>query len=191
MGFNIDNYKGNYVMHCKTEEEAKDFCKYLHSLGRKWYAGNSYLKDTCWDDYEENTGYYFNKGTFGHIHTAYRYGYTILEWSDFMSTEFTKDKLESGMVVEYRNGERRLVVNRLFIGEIAYGSLGNFDENLKHKCGNSELDIVKVYKAYDNSFECMFKDYNLTLIWERKEVVKLTVKEICEKLGYDVEIVKE
>ena len=26
MKFNIDDYKGEYAMHCKTEEEAKDFC---------------------------------------------------------------------------------------------------------------------------------------------------------------------
>ena len=40
MKFNIDNYKGKYVMHCKTEEEAKIFCKYLHSIGRMWNNGN-------------------------------------------------------------------------------------------------------------------------------------------------------
>lgn len=29
MKFNIDDYKGKYVMHCKTEEEAIDFANYL------------------------------------------------------------------------------------------------------------------------------------------------------------------
>lgn len=32
-------------------------------------------------------------------------------------------------------------------------------------------------------------DYKL--IWERKEKRKMTVSEICKKLGYDIEIVKE
>ena len=36
MRFNIEDYKGKYAMHCKTEEAAKDFCNYLDSLGRKW-----------------------------------------------------------------------------------------------------------------------------------------------------------
>jgi hypothetical protein len=33
MMFNIDDYKGKYVMHCKTEEEAEVFCRYLVSIG--------------------------------------------------------------------------------------------------------------------------------------------------------------
>ena len=41
MRFNIEDYKGNYVMHCKTEEEAEIFCKYLHSIGRTWSTGVS------------------------------------------------------------------------------------------------------------------------------------------------------
>lgn len=32
--FNIEDYKGDFVMHCKTEEEAKDFCRYLDALTR-------------------------------------------------------------------------------------------------------------------------------------------------------------
>lgn len=36
MKFNINKYEGNYAMHCKTEEEAKIFCRYLDSVGRKW-----------------------------------------------------------------------------------------------------------------------------------------------------------
>jgi hypothetical protein len=30
MNFNIDDYKGKYVMHCKTKEEARSFCDYFH-----------------------------------------------------------------------------------------------------------------------------------------------------------------
>lgn len=46
MKFNIDDYKGKYAMHCKTEEEARDFCNYLHSIGRVWNSGGDYLGDT-------------------------------------------------------------------------------------------------------------------------------------------------
>ena len=34
--FDFGNYKGRYAMHCKTEEEAKEFCKVMHEAGRKW-----------------------------------------------------------------------------------------------------------------------------------------------------------
>ena len=29
MKFNFDDYKGKYVMHCKTREEARSFCDYF------------------------------------------------------------------------------------------------------------------------------------------------------------------
>ena len=32
MKFNIDDYKGKYVMHCKTKEEVESFRKYLSSV---------------------------------------------------------------------------------------------------------------------------------------------------------------
>lgn len=32
------------MVHCKTEEEAKDFCKQMHEHGMKWCNGESYLK---------------------------------------------------------------------------------------------------------------------------------------------------
>ena len=35
MNFDLKNYLGYYVMHCKTEEEAENFCKFLHENGRE------------------------------------------------------------------------------------------------------------------------------------------------------------
>lgn len=32
--FDIEKYKDNYVMHCKTEAEAKSFCRYLDVRNR-------------------------------------------------------------------------------------------------------------------------------------------------------------
>ena len=43
MKFDINDYKGKYTMHCKTEEEAKDFCEYLHSVGRRWRTDQPYI----------------------------------------------------------------------------------------------------------------------------------------------------
>lgn len=97
MKFNIDDYKGNYVMHCKTEEEAEIFCKYLHSIGYKWANGDSYLSKNYWNDYKESTCYDFNKGQIGnkeYFEEAIAIGYTILEMEDFMSdTMSNKDRI--------------------------------------------------------------------------------------------------
>lgn len=47
--FNWNEFKntGNRIaVHCKTEEEAVDFCKQMHEHGMKWRDGNSYLELT-------------------------------------------------------------------------------------------------------------------------------------------------
>lgn len=50
--FDFGNYKGKYAMHCKTEKEAKEFCKVMHDAGREWCNGTSYIRNECWDVYE-------------------------------------------------------------------------------------------------------------------------------------------
>ena len=64
MKFNIDDYKGNYVMHCKTEEEAEDFCRYLDSLNRKWCNNKKYTEENYWQYYQDETCYDFNDNSF-------------------------------------------------------------------------------------------------------------------------------
>ena len=106
MKFNINNYKGNYVMHCKTEEEATDFCNYMHNIGRRWCSGESYLNRTCWDWYQKNTAYNFNGNSYANVKFYIENKYTILEWSDFMKKkEFTKADLKTGDIVMRRNGK--------------------------------------------------------------------------------------
>ena len=94
MKFDLKNYKGYYAMHCKTEEEAENFCEFLHKNGRKWANGESYLHHTYWDHYCENTVYCFNEACFDCIKRDTKY--EILEWSDYMNKEFTFDNLQVG-----------------------------------------------------------------------------------------------
>lgn len=93
MKFNINDYKGKYVMHCKTEEEAKDFCNYLHSIGRTWSDGDSYKENSFYKDYGTNTVYFFNEGLFSDVNCAEEYEYTILEWSK-VKRIMTSNKVE-------------------------------------------------------------------------------------------------
>lgn len=87
MKFDIEKYTGNYVMHCKTEEEARDFCKYLDSIGRTWLSGAKYVDNSHWSDYGPNTTYWFNSGLYDCIEYATDTYATILEWSDFMDAD--------------------------------------------------------------------------------------------------------
>ena len=84
MKFDINNYKGNYVMHVTTESQAKIFCKYLHEQGKKWTGDDSYLEETNFDEYRELTVYDFNYDLYNTLDHVNDYkDTTILEFTDF------------------------------------------------------------------------------------------------------------
>lgn len=86
--FRLEDFKDErYAMHCKTAEEAKEFCNFLHKNGRKWLGGKSYSEETYFDTHKEDTAYVFNQGCFGHLRPMTCTGqpyYDILEFSDFI-----------------------------------------------------------------------------------------------------------
>ena len=193
MKFNIDDYKGKYAMHCQTEEEAKDFCNYLHSVGKKWGGGSSYLNKTLWDIYYSNTVYYFNDGLYGNISNAKFYNYTILEWSDFMNKEFTKADL-TGDVVEFRNEDVGIVNGELntIIARSTWYDLNNYKDDLTSVYGYEQYDVMAVRRPKvkgDCQFDAIKYDWG-TLVYERKEVEEMTLEEICRLLGKEIKIVK-
>lgn len=98
-----------------------------------------------------------------------------------------KDILEPGMIFECRNRKRYMFISENYaISRTAYIN-DVFNEN-----GVKEWDIVKIYEKKESGS----LEYNLenvkNVIWEEKTRVKeMTVKEISEKLGYEVKIIKE
>ena len=86
--FDFEKWKNQYVvMHCKTEEEAKAFCKEMHEAGLTWCIGDKYSEFTYFDEYKQNTCYHFNKGVYGDLEYYKNKGFIILEYSDYMDTE--------------------------------------------------------------------------------------------------------
>ena len=75
--FNFDEYKGNYGMHCKTEEEAIDFCKVMHQNGMQWCIAEKYIDNTHFSKYKEETVYFFNEGACCSKNYAENYRYKI------------------------------------------------------------------------------------------------------------------
>ena len=192
--FNWDEFKNKYnkiAVHCKTEEEAKDLCKRMHEHGMKWCTGKSYMGKTNYEEYKEGTCY-VGSGMFASYWYYDSEGYKILEWSDYMNKEFTKADLKDGMVVKHRNGDKRMVISEALIGEDGYADRNCFREDLTHRYFK-DLDIVGVYAIQEyNNFADMLSDYNLELIWERKEPKKMTVEVMRQKLegltGEEIEV---
>lgn len=195
--FNWDEFKNEenkIAVHCKTEEEAKDFCEKMHKHGMKWCTGKSYMEKTNYEEYKGETCYI----RFG-MFSSYRYynseGYEILEWSDYMQKEFTKSDLKDGMVVEYRCKDygKRMVVGNMLIGEEGSHRLEAYENDLTQGYAKSQLSIIRVYKIKnERNFKHIMDDDNLELIWERKEPKKMTVEEMRKKLeeltGEEIEV---
>ena len=195
MKFDINEYKGKFAMHCKTEEEARDFCNYLHSIGKRWYGGASYSNRTLYDAYKSNTAYSFNEDGYSSVTFFRQHNYTILEWSDFMNRQFTKADLKTGDVILRRNGCVEIVNRELemLIRKSGYNDLDEVKDDLCHK-NNPQLDILEVRRPYRKE-DCRFESFNLqrgTLIYDRKqdEVQEMTLAEVCKLLGKNIKIVK-
>lgn len=191
----FQNKDNRIAVHCKTEEEAVDFCKQMHEHGMKWRDGNSYLELT---EYEKklNETCYYGSGEYSSRDFAEKCNYKILEWSDYMNKEFTKSDLKDGMVVEYRckSYGRRLVIGDMLIGAEGSYRLIYYNEDLIDTTGEKDFDIMRIYKIQNVSrFNEILLYSNLELIWERKEPKKMTVKEMKQKLeeltGEEIEIV--
>lgn len=104
--FDFGAWKGKKVcMHCKTRQEAEDFCREMDKAGLVWSSGNSYLSWSCFDPYKEQTCYCFNKGTYDSTVYAKDKGYQILEWSDYRSTE---PKEEQEKIMELKINDKPL-----------------------------------------------------------------------------------
>lgn len=143
MKFNIDDYKGKYVMHCKTKEEAEIFCKYLHSIGRTWNNGDSYLSKSYWDRYKESMCYSFNYDVYCDKQYFEKEGYNILEMEDFMSdTMSNKDRINKVFeILGVKPNEYFKMIDAEFNEE----SNGSYciDDNLKLHCSALRDEYVE------------------------------------------------
>lgn len=131
--------------------------------------------------------------------------------------KFTTDDLKSGFVVELRSGERRLVTRaggnnftkilvNPYLDKWNYLSCWDRDKMTYHamtRRGGKTFpivekgwDIMKVYGLVNCTTDyCMaFNPDALEhrdLLWQRSEPVKMTLKQIEEKLGHEILIVAE
>lgn len=99
-----------------------------------------------------------------------------------------KSDLKPGMVIEYVNGERRLVVsinNELYlISSHMFATVKSFTDDLK--CiTNPDRNIVKVFQPEASSLSSLLNCNNC--IWVRPKETVLTMQEIADKFGISVE----
>lgn len=105
--------------------------------------------------------------------------------------------LKSGMIVEFREGGKYLVVNDCFMRNAAHAFMCHYDEDMicKNYRGG---DIVRVWEvrklcnlnALVNS-DWTDEDNFGHVIWDRKngDHVDMTLEEVCKALGKKVRII--
>lgn len=105
-----------------------------------------------------------------------------------------KKDLNSGMIVEYRNGNLGLLVITRFgmliqVSNDSWGELSDLEEDLTY-ANNHEYDIIKVRAI--NFKMGILKRYwaDAEIVWEREEVPELTMEEAIKKIGFEFKIKK-
>lgn len=200
MKFDYYDYVGfKYAMHCKTEEECKEFYKCMIKYGVQCDLDGSFRAhgaSTCYSlkypGYWGSESYYRN------------FGYIILEWSDFMDNKFTKDDLKNFDITVKRNGEVEMVnrdLEMLITNDDAWNDLEHVRDDLTNIFGD-ECDIIKVYRplkkhhcsfdkrCYENG-KLMFLRRGDDLAPGEEELEEMTLSEIFDKLGKKVKIIPE
>lgn len=111
------------------------------------------------------------------------------EW--LAPAEFTKADLKEFDIVEFRNGNKTLVINDIILGELSIGGfyLTNWTDDLRDKYTN-KYDIMKIYRPIGSIPTDRSKWIDLPVVYERTEVREMTIEEISEALGYEVKVVK-
>lgn len=128
----------------------------------------------------------------GNCSKMYREDKNCVSFIKIEENMFTKDDLKTGMIVEYKSGEKRLVIRDgidiLTSGDDGWTSLDNYNETLESCSGTTT--IVKVYEGYttDKAGTVDSKlNYPGDLIWERPAKVELTLEQIAEKFNIPVD----
>ena len=191
MKFNWEDFKnGKIVVHCDTEKEAKKFIKQCYKHGIKWHYGDE--NNTHWEDADEKIYYECDCEYIYYTHYGNFYwksnGITVVEYK-----EDNKMELKEGMIIECRNGNMYLLKEQRgkLIGSNFNGWIKlSYDEELnENEYFDEEYDIMKIYESNAYVLEDLFNNNYLTCIWERKEPKKMTLAQISEALGYEVEVI--
>lgn len=116
-----------------------------------------------------------------------------------MNNEFAKSDLKTGMILEFKRGEKATVLlgtenGDIFAGE-TWGPINGLTDDLMDIENEERGKVAKVYQPVANCYYINTKyiggdtrDYKL--LWEREETKEMTIEEIQKELGYKIKIIE-
>ena len=112
MTFNYDLItQPKTVVHCRTEEQAKELLRFMYDKGMEWCSGKS-LNETKYDKYTTNTCYNFNSGSYNEFSPTAYYsdnGYNILSYEEALLKENTM-QFKVNDEITYTNGSKGRII---------------------------------------------------------------------------------
>lgn len=201
--FDVSDFKnGDLIIKCQTEQSFRECLSKLEELG---LLKNNDLPFFHWKDYHEDTCVLYDGevlyGCYNDCDVMEEIDIALYEDIDFViKRDNAIPELKNGMIVELRDNELLIVTTSYYfedtflMGKTSWDEVGNYDKNLKNVI-DTELDIIAVYKPADGYEHCTVNTFldnskkYLDLVWKREAPKKMTLSEISEVLGYEVEIV--
>lgn len=134
MKFNWEDFKEHkFGVHCKTEEEAREFIEMANKNGIEWKLSDKF--HTNWDIYKKNTYYTYIDDVliYGGIHINI-YKLQIIEFSKFKTCnkrKFNWEEFKSGKVRVRCNTKEKSdeFIKMCYNNEIRWGNDNNHDTN--------------------------------------------------------------
>ena len=117
----------------------------------------------------------------------------IEQYKKIGGNTMTKADLKDGMVVEFETGDKALILGNKLIYQNGYDSLDKVNNELEFEGYYFNEKIVAIYIMKTNSAgtKGMLSDHlRHTLIWQREEIVEMTMEEINKALGKKVKVVE-
>lgn len=171
------------IYQIKIENNSKQILRYLEFLGYTWQSGD---KPTEWSPNVPHNCFTVRSE---YMMIGHSMEDATMSFEEFKRQNPIQQKhLRSGMVIEYANGERRLVADIMgelvLISEDGFQPLSDYNEDLIiDDCPYTTINKIGVSEPY--CLEVMLT--KATIIWERPEEVELTMEEIAEKFNISVE----
>lgn len=146
----------NIGMRCRTEEEAKIFCQYLHDHGRQWASGKNYISFDCWQTYKDETVYLFNDDIYTNIYDEYAkitLSFDNYDWSDVSLTP--KEKTPKHEIVTFARAICNIFTNKSFEEEIDFCEVCPFQDTC-YDGHNGLADYIQKHDITNNLLKNYF-----------------------------------
>ena len=187
-----------FVVNCKTEEQAKQFISICYDNGLEWF--NNSKTETNWNKYNKDTCYRAvdPEIVYANINYYKKADYKIITFDEFMKEhkdmkkQFTKDDLKVGMLVECEEMGLCIIMEDpyyglVYVSDDGYMTVSRLNDNFDFH--DKQYSINKVWDVATNYGQGILNTHERKLLWEREVVKELTVEEISNLLGYKVRVV--